>query len=83
MHWRIRYNTIVVLTDASSMRRQRPPSKLYFSLRSWRNWQTRTFEGRVSNHPGSSPGGRTMPSSLTAFEMVKTTRIETNGLERS
>ena len=27
--------------------------------RSWRNWQTRTFEGRVSNHTGSSPVDRT------------------------
>ena len=25
----------------------------------WRNWQTRTFEGRVGNHMGSSPIGRT------------------------
>ncbi len=28
-------------------------------LRSWRNRQTRTFEGRMGNRPGSSPGDRT------------------------
>ena len=28
-------------------------------LRLWRNWQTRTFEGRMGDHPGSSPGNRT------------------------
>ncbi len=28
-------------------------------LRPWRNRQTRTFEGRVGNHTGSSPVGRT------------------------
>lgn len=28
-------------------------------MRSWRNWQTRTFEGRVGNHVGSSPTDRT------------------------
>ena len=27
--------------------------------RGWRNWQTRTFEGRVGNHTGSSPVLRT------------------------
>ncbi len=28
-------------------------------MRSWRNWQTRTFEGRVGNRMGSSPIDRT------------------------
>ena len=28
-------------------------------MRLWRNRQTRTFEGRMGNHPGSSPGNRT------------------------
>ena len=28
-------------------------------MRLWRNWQTRTFEGRMGDHPGSSPGNRT------------------------
>ena len=28
--------------------------------RPWRNWQTRTFEGRVRDHTGSSPVGRTI-----------------------
>ena len=31
-------------------------------LRSWRNRQTRTFEGRMGNRPGSSPGDRTIKS---------------------
>ena len=29
------------------------------NMRLWRNWQTRTFEGRVGNRMGSSPIGRT------------------------
>ena len=28
-------------------------------MRRWRNWQTRTFEGRVGDHTGSSPVRRT------------------------
>ena len=28
-------------------------------MRLWRNWQTRTFEGRVGNRMGSSPINRT------------------------
>ncbi len=28
-------------------------------MRKWRNWQTRTFEGRVGNRAGSSPAFRT------------------------
>ena len=28
-------------------------------MRLWRNWQTRTFEGRVGNRMGSSPISRT------------------------
>ena len=28
-------------------------------MRGWRNWQTRTFEGRVGNRTGSSPVLRT------------------------
>ena len=28
-------------------------------MRTWRNWQTRTFEGRMGDRPGSSPGART------------------------
>lgn len=30
-----------------------------FFMRGWRNWQTRTFEGRVGNRTGSSPVLRT------------------------
>ena len=44
-------------------------------MRSWRNWQTRTFEGRVGNHPGSSPGDRTKPRGDIASEMFVTTRF--------
>ena len=29
-------------------------------MRLWRNWQTRTFEGRVGNRMGSSPINRTI-----------------------
>ena len=29
-------------------------------MRGWRNWQTRTFEGRVGNRTGSSPVLRTI-----------------------
>ena len=29
-------------------------------VREWRNWQTRTFEGRVGNRTGSSPVSRTI-----------------------
>ena len=29
-------------------------------MREWRNWQTRTFEGRVVIRTGSSPVSRTM-----------------------
>ena len=29
-------------------------------MRPWRNWQTRTFEGRVGDRAGSSPAGRTI-----------------------
>ena len=28
-------------------------------MREWRNWQTRTFEGRVVHRTGSSPVSRT------------------------
>ena len=28
-------------------------------MRSWWNWQTRTFEGRMGDHVGSSPTVRT------------------------
>ena len=38
--------------------------KGYLNKRPWRNWQTRTFEGRMGNHPGSSPGGRTRKKAL-------------------
>ena len=31
-------------------------------MRLWRNWQTRTFEGRVGNRMGSSPISRTKKS---------------------
>ena len=37
--------------------------RLYNNLcdtRSWRNWQTRTFEGRVGDRMGSSPIDRTI-----------------------
>ena len=30
------------------------------SLRSWRNWQTRTVQVRVGNHGGSNPLDRTI-----------------------
>ena len=33
-------------------------------MRLWRNRQTRTFEGRMGNHPGSSPGNRTNYSKI-------------------
>ena len=33
-------------------------------MRLWRNRQTRTFEGRMGNHPGSSPGNRTNYSEI-------------------
>ena len=33
-------------------------------MRLWRNWQTRTFEGRVGNRMGSSPISRTMQKAL-------------------
>jgi len=28
-------------------------------MRTWRNWQTRTFEGRMGDRPSSSLGART------------------------
>ena len=34
-----------------------------------------SFEGRMGNRPGSSPGDRTMPSGDTASEMLVTTRF--------
>ena len=36
-------------------------------MRLWRNRQTRTFEGRMGNHPGSSPGNRTTHSKNRTF----------------
>ncbi len=33
---------------------------IIFFRRSWRNWQTRTFEGRMGDHSGSSPDDRTI-----------------------
>lgn len=30
------------------------------ALRSWRNWYTRTFEGRMGNREGSSPSDLTI-----------------------
>ena len=36
-------------------------------MRSWRNRQTRTFEGRMGNRPGSSPGDRTTVKNPSRF----------------
>ena len=39
-------------------------------MRGWRNWQTRTFEGRVGNRTGSSPVLRTISSVHNGFEVM-------------
>ena len=39
-------------------------------MRPWRNWQTRTFEGRVGDRAGSSPAGRTMKEGTVADAAV-------------
>ena len=39
-------------------------------MRSWRNRQTRTFEGRMGNRPGSSPGDRTKIRTLLLVHTV-------------
>ena len=36
------------------------PVSRFYTMRGWRNWQTRTFEGRVGNRTGSSPVLRTI-----------------------
>src|SRR5690606_39603941 len=43
--------------------------------RSWRNWQTRTFEGRMGNRMGSSPIDRTRynpPDEQVGFLIAQT-----------
>ena len=38
------------------------------NMRGWRNWQTRTFEGRVGNHTGSSPVLRTKKETSFVYQ---------------
>ena len=46
------YASIIILASVKTQ-------QTLIKMRPWRNWQTRTFEGRVGDRMGSSPIGRT------------------------
>ena len=62
-----KYLCIIILARFERRRKRGrlPPGFLYrvlnaqANMRLWRNWQTRTFEGRVGDRMGSSPISRT------------------------
>ena len=59
------YASIIILASVKTQ-------QTLIKMRPWRNWQTRTFEGRVGDRMGSSPIGRTIFKKVINMKILVT-----------